>query len=718
MKQDTLFLAGSYESQRIAYLDKQGLSNFNLPREIRRHFLYSCLLSEQVIQPIGHFYQSKIVQDITREFNELFTPNNFNDGMPVARYAINMYKENFQADAEEKARTFLGEKEFDCYHDPEYRQTLTKEAKIFVPYRRKGKQLDALADTTLKECSAGGSLYQKVFYTLEDEKKVQETLAPLIKAVEQKEYAILPEYIQYLDKDNNLKRHMTLTRIVLMNAYAQSCAQLYATAYVSNPIKRYYPIFYEQEHAYEIHYLDTNLFEIFLKMIPDVRDAIEHMNSRQLLELKESRSFILFKEFYIEFVSGLKDKLITWDIKSYFHDIYSAQQDIYHGKVRESIEDPPYILYCALDEGLKDQTIVLTDAYLDYRNAPIMGFVAAVMERVVGSYEKYLFEYYRAKRKYETQVSKVEDNKHLQPIILNKNKKGTYSMVDRSPKIGIITALEKECAAVKKLLQNVKPLYFEGSGAGHQFLIGEIASANGGVHTVALGLCGMGNNMAALRASTMRHHFSDLESIIMVGIAGGIPAPEHPAEHVRLGDIVVSEGIVQYDFGKETGDKWLCQSNPAKPSAKLLEAVSMMKIEEFEDNYVWKNYIDQYAKEKFARPISEDILHGSEGEIVPHPEDATRDNYPKVFYGTIASANTLLKSYAHRKKLQEQFSIRAVEMEASGIADASWDAEIGYLVVRGICDYCDIYKNDVWQNYAAMIAACYTRDLIEHLPSF
>lgn len=68
--------------------------------------------------------------------------------------------------------------------------------------------------------------------------------------------------------------------------------------------------------------------------------------------------------------------------------------------------------------------------------------------------------------------------------------------------------------------------------------------------------------------------------------------------------------------------------------------------------------------------------------------------------------------------MQEQFSIRAVEMEASGIADASRNAEIGYLVVRGICDYCDIYKNDAWQNYAAMIAACYTRDLIEHLPSF
>lgn len=31
-------------------------------------------------------------------------------------------------------------------------------------------------------------------------------------------------------------------------------------------------------------------------------------------------------------------------------------------------------------------------------------------------------------------------------------------------------------------------------------------------------------------------------------------------------------------------------------------------------------------------------------------------------------------------------------MEASGVADATWTNTVGYLVVRGICDYCDTYK--------------------------
>jgi len=39
------------------------------------------------------------------------------------------------------------------------------------------------------------------------------------------------------------------------------------------------------------------------------------------------------------------------------------------------------------------------------------------------------------------------------------------------------------------------------------------------------------------------------------------------------------------------------------------------------------------------------------------------------------------------------------------------------LVVRGICDYCDDNKNDLWQGYAAVVAAAYTRALLELIPA-
>lgn len=716
MIEDILFLSGSYESQRIACLDRY---NFNLYTEVRKHFIYSCLLSRQVIQPIGHFYQSEIIRKITQEFIDLFVANDLNEGHPFARYAINMFKENFKEDAEEKAKTFLGNNEFLCYHDEEFKNLITEKTSEFVPYRRQGKQLDTLANITLKECAINGSLYKRIYNKLNNNKKVQIALEPLIKAVEIKQYAILPEYIHYLDENNSLREYMTLTRIVLMNAYAASCEQLYETSYVNNPIKKYYPIFFEQDYTYEINYLDTNIFDVFLSLIPEIKKAVLNMNSKELIMFKKSINFIYFKNFYISFIEKLKNKLLSFNIEKYFLDEYTVQIKRYRNNVKDVIEDHPSILYYALSENINSKTILSTNKYLDYANFPMVGFISEIMEQIIGSYEKYLFEYYKAKKLSDELIYQNKKCDSIKKCVMQ-NEHGEREIMKESNniRIGIITALPKECAAIKLMLENVEERYFAGKGAGHRFFVGEIKSANGSVHKVALGLCGMGNNKASIRAMAMQNHFPYIESIIMVGIAGGVPSPYNVNKHIRLGDVVVSEGIIQYDFVKETNEKVICRSATAKPSAKLLEALEAIKVKEYEEIYSWKSYIDIYAKKRFAKPDYGDILHDHTGKIIPHPNDAVRDCYPKIFYGKIASANTLLKNFERRQQLSEEFGILAVEMEASGIADATWEMGIGYLVIRGICDYCDDYKNDDWQDYAAMMAACYTRDLIENLPSF
>jgi hypothetical protein len=84
-----------------------------------------------------------------------------------------------------------------------------------------------------------------------------------------------------------------------------------------------------------------------------------------------------------------------------------------------------------------------------------------------------------------------------------------------------------------------------------------------------------------------------------------------------------------------------------------------------------------------------------------------------VFRGLIASSNTLLKDHEYRNELRDKYNARAVEMEASGVADAAHDSSRGYFVVRGTVDYCNEYKNDDWHRHAAVLAAAYTRSLIE-----
>jgi nucleoside phosphorylase len=87
---------------------------------------------------------------------------------------------------------------------------------------------------------------------------------------------------------------------------------------------------------------------------------------------------------------------------------------------------------------------------------------------------------------------------------------------------------------------------------------------------------------------------------------------------------------------------------------------------------------------------------------------------PRIFSGPIAAANVLLKDSDRRDALAQQFNVLAVEMESSGIADAAWiNGRSGYLSVRGICDYCDAAKGDVWQGYAAVSAAACVRAVIE-----
>jgi hypothetical protein len=73
----------------------------------------------------------------------------------------------------------------------------------------------------------------------------------------------------------------------------------------------------------------------------------------------------------------------------------------------------------------------------------------------------------------------------------------------------------------------------------------------------------------------------------------------------------------------------------------------------------------------------------------------------------IASANQLIKDANLRDKLSAENNVLCFEMEAAGLMN-----QLSCIVVRGICDYSDTHKNKVWQDYAAMAAAAYAKDLL------
>ena len=288
--------------------------------------------------------------------------------------------------------------------------------------------------------------------------------------------------------------------------------------------------------------------------------------------------------------------------------------------------------------------------------------------------------------------------------------------------IGIITALTKETVAVKTMLDNIEDYDIPGRGSGRRYIFGTVPARKGGKHHVVVTQAGMGNNQAAGRGMLLLERFPNVSSIIMVGIAGGFPNPKKPTDHVRLGDIVVSNkyGVIQYDFVKKERIKTKIRSYPRPPSASLLDAVELLQEIQMEGDQPWVLSIEAAIARlgpKWQQP-DEDILYDAKGDLILHPADARREKHrPYIFISPIASSNTLLKNPIFRDRLRDTTDAKAAEMEASGIADATWNFDVGYLVVRGICDYCDSAKGDAWQNYAAVVAAAYTRALLACTPS-
>lgn len=283
------------------------------------------------------------------------------------------------------------------------------------------------------------------------------------------------------------------------------------------------------------------------------------------------------------------------------------------------------------------------------------------------------------------------------------------------PTIGILTALPKELAAVRTMLDTNERRQVAGSGAGRDYFVGTLPAAGGGVHTVAVALLtDMGNQSAAVHATLLLSHFPSVRHLILCGIAGGVPRPGEPEHDVRLGDVVVSNrnGVIQYDLVKIHADGEREHRHPPRPpGAELLNAVRYLQAEEELGERPWEREIPRgRPMRSSARPADNSDAKGAPLVLPDDPE--RRPGQPRVFHAPIAAANALLKDARLRDELGRRFGVKAIEMEGSGVADAAWIDGAGYLVVRGVCDYCDAAKGDAWQGAAAVAAAAYVRALL------
>ena len=305
--------------------------------------------------------------------------------------------------------------------------------------------------------------------------------------------------------------------------------------------------------------------------------------------------------------------------------------------------------------------------------------------------------------------------------------------------VGWICAIVTEHVAAKAFLSEMheRPEHVPPND-NNDYTLGRV-----GKHNVVIALLPdgeYGTSSAATVANDMLRSFPEIRIGLMVGIGGGAPNQKHD---IRLGDIVVSSprdgkgGVLQYDFGKTIQDQSFQNTGFLDQPPRLLRtAVNGLRSDYKSEGHGIDEAINRILENKprlqgeFSRPdprtdrlFQKGFVHHANDEsscaiacgddalnLVPRPPRTKDEDNPVIHYGLIASANQLMKNALIRDKLAAEKDVLCFEMEAAGLMN-----HFPCLVIRGICDYSDSHKNKEWQGYAAMVAAAYTKDLLDRI---
>lgn len=300
--------------------------------------------------------------------------------------------------------------------------------------------------------------------------------------------------------------------------------------------------------------------------------------------------------------------------------------------------------------------------------------------------------------------------------------------------VGILCALPLEKAAVEAALdeEHDRPDGISKKDE-HSYTFGRI-----GDHHVVIACLpdGMTGKASAATVGTDVMRTFPIKVGLMVGIGGGAPSKNHD---IRLGDVVVGRpqgtdgGVVQYDFGKELPNGFARTGTLNKPPSTLLSALSGLRAKH--ERPKWNKISQHLGKiteemdERYQfQGVQNDVLFESTYDHVGGPEaacDETRASehcdlsrvvhrserknpaVPFIHYGTIASADKVMRHGPERDRIATELGALCFEMEAAGL-----DENFRCIVIRGICDYSDSHKNKRWQRYAASTAAAFAKEFL------
>ncbi|KAI9714139.1 MAG: hypothetical protein M1812_006467 [Candelaria pacifica] len=245
-----------------------------------------------------------------------------------------------------------------------------------------------------------------------------------------------------------------------------------------------------------------------------------------------------------------------------------------------------------------------------------------------------------------------------------------------------------------------------------------------------------GNVNAGHLTGPMFHTFPNIKITLLVGIGGGVPlqSPQNQLEDIYLADVVLGwpgdgkSAVVQYDPGRWKVDGFEQRGLVDQPDWHLTQALEIV-ISNYEVGQT--DFQDSVARlqkiPRFNSPSSDEdrlfqATYKHEGDyytgcsrclaenLVQRPERAKArpDGSFKFHCGTIASGGAVIQDGELRDRLSKECNnARCFEMEAVGV-----NLNSRCLVIRGVADYADSHKNDMWKCAAAGNAAAFAKEFL------
>lgn len=265
-----------------------------------------------------------------------------------------------------------------------------------------------------------------------------------------------------------------------------------------------------------------------------------------------------------------------------------------------------------------------------------------------------------------------------------------------------------------------------------------------GGHAVVVATCPQGetgNVNAGRLTGSLFKTFPNIRMAVLVGIGGGIPrldeCEEDALNDIHLGDVVVGwpgdgkPACVYHDRGRSKADgQFEIVGTMQNPDWRLTNALGILASDHELGRITFDDQLARLqrhkARKKFAHPgLEHDRLFKAayphvgdsrskciacdKNEVVRRPQRSEDSKHGLVFHqGRIATGNAVIRDGRLRDEISARCGgVLCVEMEAAGV-----DVNRRCLVIRGISDYADSHKNDVWRSHAAGNAAAFARELL------